>query len=100
MKSLDLLNMSAQVLHNVSRMAGLHFENIAEEIKSEILNLSLAFSLQAAYAAPLILLAQTRQADRDKVHSEADALHWISTAVIDRANQITRLSESVVPIVT
>ncbi len=29
--------------------------------------LNLAFSLQAAYAAPLILLAQTRQADRDKV---------------------------------
>ena len=28
--------------------------------------LNLAFSLQAAYAAPLILLAQTRQADRDK----------------------------------
>lgn len=32
--------------------------------------LNLLFSLQAAYAAPLILLAQTRQADRDKVHSE------------------------------
>ena len=37
--------------------------------------LNLAFSLQAAYAAPLILLAQTRQADRDKAHSDADALH-------------------------
>jgi uncharacterized membrane protein len=37
--------------------------------------LNLAFSLQAAYAAPLILLAQTRQADRDKAESEADALH-------------------------
>src|SRR5437870_11834520 len=35
--------------------------------------LNLAFSLQAAYAAPLILLAQTRQAERDKVHAEADA---------------------------
>jgi uncharacterized membrane protein len=32
--------------------------------------LNLLFSLQAAYAAPLILLAQTRQADRDKVHSD------------------------------
>jgi uncharacterized membrane protein len=32
--------------------------------------LNLAFSTQAAYAAPLILLAQTRQADRDK-RSEA-----------------------------
>lgn len=37
--------------------------------------LNLAFSLQAAYAAPLILLAQTRQADRDKVNSLADAQH-------------------------
>ena len=37
--------------------------------------LNLAFSLQAAYAAPLILLAQTRQADRDKAHNEADAYH-------------------------
>jgi uncharacterized membrane protein len=37
--------------------------------------LNLAFSLQAAYAAPLILLAQTRQADRDKAHSLADAEH-------------------------
>ena len=37
--------------------------------------LNLAFSLQAAYAAPLILLAQTRQADRDKAQAEADAKH-------------------------
>jgi uncharacterized membrane protein len=37
--------------------------------------LNLAFSLQAAYAAPLILLAQTRQADRDKALAEADAMH-------------------------
>ena len=37
--------------------------------------LNLAFSLQSAYAAPLILLAQTRQADRDKAHAEADAEH-------------------------
>jgi uncharacterized membrane protein len=37
--------------------------------------LNLAFSLQAAYAAPLILLAQTRQADRDKALTEADARH-------------------------
>lgn len=29
--------------------------------------LNLVFSTQAAYAAPLILLAQTRQADRDKI---------------------------------
>src|SRR2546425_990602 len=34
--------------------------------------LNLAFSLQALYATPLILLAQTRQADRDKAHADAD----------------------------
>jgi uncharacterized membrane protein len=32
--------------------------------------LNLAFSTQAAYAAPLILLAATRQADRDKQHTQ------------------------------
>ena len=32
--------------------------------------LNLAFSTQAAYAAPLILLAQNRQADRDRVRAE------------------------------
>jgi uncharacterized membrane protein len=38
--------------------------------------LNLAFSTQAAYAAPLILLAQTRQADRDKVEADmADMRH-------------------------
>ena len=38
--------------------------------------LNLAFSLQAAYAAPLILLAQTRQADRDKIADDlADRRH-------------------------
>jgi uncharacterized membrane protein len=37
--------------------------------------LNLAFSTQAAYAAPLILLAQTRQADRDKATAAADAVH-------------------------
>jgi len=37
--------------------------------------LNLAFSLQAAYAAPLILLAQTRQAERDAAHALADAEH-------------------------
>jgi uncharacterized membrane protein len=33
--------------------------------------LNLAFSTQAAYAAPLILLAETRQAERDKLNGEA-----------------------------
>ena len=34
--------------------------------------LTLALSLQASYAAPLILLAQNRQADRDRVQYEQD----------------------------
>ena len=34
--------------------------------------LNLAFSTQAAYAAPLILLAQNRQAERDREQTERD----------------------------
>ena len=34
--------------------------------------LTLLLSLQASYAAPLILLAQNRQADRDRVQSQYD----------------------------
>src|ERR1700755_3110286 len=34
--------------------------------------LNLMFSTQAAYAAPLILLAQNRQTDRDKAETERD----------------------------
>jgi uncharacterized membrane protein len=37
--------------------------------------LNLAFSTQAAYAAPLILLAATRQADRDKIEGEKIEKH-------------------------
>jgi uncharacterized membrane protein len=37
--------------------------------------LNLAFSTQAAYAAPLILLAATRQAERDKIHDNALQKH-------------------------
>ena len=36
--------------------------------------LNLAFSTQAAYAAPLILLAQNRQAERDRVRAEEDRI--------------------------
>jgi len=72
--------------------------------------LNLAFSLQAAYAAPLILLAQTRQADRDKVHAEADARHRedlaqatierhelaraMSAQILDLLEQNTRLTQT------
>jgi uncharacterized membrane protein len=37
--------------------------------------LNLGFSLQAAYAAPLILLAQTREADRDRYRAETEESH-------------------------
>jgi uncharacterized membrane protein len=50
--------------------------------------LNLAFSLQAAYAAPLILLAQTRQADRDKAHAEADAQHREAIAAVNEQRQV------------
>lgn len=57
--------------------------------------LNLAFSLQAAYAAPLILLAETRQADRDKAHAEADALHREALAQdsVTRSNHADQQSE-------
>jgi uncharacterized membrane protein len=61
--------------------------------------LNLAFSLQAAYAAPLILLAQTRQADRDKSLSEADMQHRedLAKAALERqeiaATQTRRMHE-------
>ena len=73
--------------------------------------LNLAFSTQAAYAAPLILLAQTRQADRDKAHALADAehredLHRVSeermelsvkqmALIVDMVQQNTVLTETV-----
>jgi uncharacterized membrane protein len=47
--------------------------------------LNLLFSTQAAYAAPLILLAQTRQADRDKASEEASAK--LAQAEADRQAQ-------------
>lgn len=60
--------------------------------------LNLAFSLQAAYAAPLILLAQTRQADRDKVHADADARHRedIAAASEQRQTLAARQTEQLV----
>lgn len=41
--------------------------------------LNLAFSTQAAYAAPLILLAQNRQEDRDKASVQEDRLRATQT---------------------
>jgi uncharacterized membrane protein len=86
--------------------------NLAGVLKFDLypfILLNLAFSLQSAYAAPLILLAQTRQSDRDKAHAEADAQHREdlaqameqrqilaekqTTAMLDLLQQNTRLTE-------
>ena len=56
--------------------------------------LNLAFSTQAAYAAPLILLAQTRQADRDKAHTEADIQHREALAAASAEQQSVALQQS------
>jgi len=34
--------------------------------------LNLLFSTQAAYAAPIIMMSQNRQSERDRMHAEAD----------------------------
>ena len=59
--------------------------------------LNLAFSLQAAYAAPLILLAQTRQADRDKALVDADAQHReaLAQASVERQELATQQSRQI-----
>lgn len=54
------------VIWNVSAPAAVRFDEYP------FIFLTLALSLQASYAAPLILLAQNRQADRDRVNLEQD----------------------------
>jgi uncharacterized membrane protein len=59
--------------------------------------LNLAFSTQAAYAAPLILLAQTRQASRDQIHAEANAKHMehLSQQQVKLLEENTRITEEI-----
>jgi uncharacterized membrane protein len=56
--------------------------------------LNLAFSTQAAYAAPLILLAQTRQADRDKLAAQKLHEHSerVEAAAARREETLERMS--------
>ena len=58
--------------------------------------LNLAFSTQAAYAAPLILLAQNRQADRDRLSMEEDrrraALQKADTEYLSREIAALRIA--------
>lgn len=53
---------------NIWAPADLRFDSAARGFTA----LTLMLSLQASYAAPLILLAQNRQDDRDKVSAEQD----------------------------
>ena len=58
--------------------------------------LNLIFSTQAAYAAPLILLAQTRQADRDKADDQrVDERHSrLELAMKGETDRLVTLLES------
>ena len=62
------LFIAAWVLWNIVVPGGLRFD----EYSNKFTLLTLLLSLQASYAAPLILLAQNRQADRDRVQYEHD----------------------------
>jgi uncharacterized membrane protein len=63
--------------------------------------LTLVLSLQASYAAPLILLAQNRQADRDRVNleqdREADARSRADTEFLAREIASIRMALGEVP---
>jgi len=54
------------VLWNSTAPSNLHFDDYP------FIFLTLILSLQASYAAPLILLAQNRQADRDRIQLNED----------------------------
>jgi uncharacterized membrane protein len=58
--------------------------------------LNLAFSTQAAYAAPLILLAQTRQAERDKIAADRAEQQGAERVAALRAetDRLTRLLDA------
>ena len=60
--------------------------------------LNLAFSLQAAYAAPLILLAQTRQTERDKIADAREERHHerLETMAARREQEIQAGTERLV----
>jgi uncharacterized membrane protein len=59
---------TAWIVWNIVVPNGLRFDQYSNKFTL----LTLLLSLQASYAAPLILLAQNRQADRDRVQFEDD----------------------------
>jgi uncharacterized membrane protein len=62
------LFISAWILYNIVVPSNWSFDTYGNKFTL----LTLLLSLQASYAAPLILLAQNRQADRDRVQYEQD----------------------------
>src|SRR4051794_41913450 len=62
------LFISLWIVWNILAPSNWSFDNYGNKFTL----LTLLLSLQASYAAPLILLAQNRQADRDRVQYEQD----------------------------
>ena len=62
------LFIAAWIVWNFVGPNNLHFDTY----RNKFTLLTLLLSLQASYAAPLILLAQNRQSDRDRVQYEQD----------------------------
>ncbi|MGD9701482.1 MAG: DUF1003 domain-containing protein [Acidimicrobiia bacterium] len=60
------------VFQSVVIVVWISFNAIVPFDGSQLQLLTLLLSLQAAYAAPLILLAQSRQEDRDRTQTETD----------------------------
>ena len=75
---------AAWLLWNVFAPKGLQFD--PKRLNFTLLTLLL--SLQASYAAPLILLAQNRQADRDRVQYEQDRA--LSERAVDDTEYLAR----------
>jgi uncharacterized membrane protein len=72
------------VLYNVVVPHGWQFDRYSNKFTL----LTLLLSLQASYAAPLILLAQNRQADRDRVQYESDRA--LSERAVNDTEYLTR----------
>ena len=58
--------------------------------------LNLAFSTQAAYAAPLILLAETRHAERDRIREDREKQHrdQMEEATLQKEQELRALLEA------
>ncbi len=74
----------AWIVWNIIAPSGLHFDSYSNKFTL----LTLILSIQASYAAPLILLAQNRQSDRDRVDTETDRAR--SERNIDDTEYLTR----------